>query len=61
MCRATRTRRTSSKAAQYVRQIQRLLGHKHLTTMALYTKVDTRGLAAVIRRCHPREKGVKWT
>ena len=43
-----------------VRQIQRLLGHKNLTTTALYTKVDTRGLAAVIRLCHPREKGVKW-
>lgn len=27
-----------------VRQIQRLLGHQHLTTTALYTKVDTRGL-----------------
>ncbi len=42
-----------------VRQIQRLLGHEHLTTTALYTKVDTRGLAAVIRRCHPRERGVE--
>jgi site-specific recombinase XerD len=43
-----------------VRQIQRLLGHKNLTTTALYTKVDTRGLAEVIRRCHPRERGVEW-
>lgn len=43
-----------------VREIQRLLGHRNLTTTALYTKVDTRDLAAVIRRCHPREKGVKW-
>jgi integrase/recombinase XerD len=43
-----------------VRQIQRLLGHEHLTTTALYTKVDTRGLAAIIRRCHPRERGVEW-
>ena len=42
-----------------IRQIQRLLGHQNLTTTALYTKVDIRGLAAVIRRCHPREKGVK--
>jgi len=39
-----------------VRQIQRLLGHQNLTTTALYTKVDTKGLAAVIRRCHPRER-----
>ena len=43
-----------------VRQIQRLLGHKNLTTTALHTKVDTLGLSEVIRRCHPREKGVKW-
>ncbi len=39
-----------------VRQVQELLGHKHLTTTALYTKVDTRGLAAMLRRCHPREQ-----
>jgi integrase/recombinase XerD len=39
-----------------VRQVQELLGHKHLTTTALYTKVDTRGLAAMLRRCHPRER-----
>ena len=39
-----------------VRQVQELLGHKHLTTTALYTKVDTRGLAVMLRRCHPREQ-----
>ncbi len=39
-----------------VREVQELLGHKDLTTTALYTKVDTRGLAAMLRRCHPREK-----
>jgi integrase/recombinase XerD len=39
-----------------VRQVQELLGHKHLTTTALYTKVDTRELAAMLRRCHPRER-----
>jgi site-specific recombinase XerD len=39
-----------------VRQVQELLGHKHLSTTALYTKVDTRGLAAMLRRCHPRER-----
>ena len=50
----------SQQGGANIREIQRLLGHRHLTTTALYTKVDTRGLAAVIRRCHPREKGVKW-
>jgi site-specific recombinase XerD len=40
-----------------VREIQKLLGHRHLTTTALYTRVDVRGLAAMIRRCHPRERG----
>jgi len=39
-----------------IREIQRLLGHKDLTTTALYTKVDIRALAAMIRRCHPRER-----
>jgi integrase/recombinase XerC len=42
-----------------VRQIQRLLGHRHLTTTALYTRVDVSGLLAMVRRCHPREKGLK--
>jgi len=39
-----------------VRHVQRLLGHKDLATTALYTKVDTRALAEVLRRCHPRER-----
>jgi integrase/recombinase XerD len=39
-----------------VREIQALLGHKDLSTTALYTKVDTRGLALMLRRCHPRER-----
>jgi integrase/recombinase XerD len=39
-----------------IREIQKLLGHRHLTTTALYTRVDTSGLQALIRRCHPREK-----
>jgi site-specific recombinase XerD len=40
-----------------VRHVQRLLGHKDLTTTALYTKVDTTQLARMIRR-HPREKAL---
>jgi site-specific recombinase XerD len=39
-----------------VREIQALLGHKELSTTALYTKVDTRDLDAMLRRCHPRDK-----
>ena len=39
-----------------VRHIQKLLGHKHLSTTALYTKVDTTALAGMLRRCHPRER-----
>jgi len=39
-----------------IREIQRLLGHKDLTTTALYTKVDVRALAAMIWLCHPRER-----
>jgi site-specific recombinase XerD len=39
-----------------VREIQKLLGHKRLGTTALYTKIDARGLAAMLRRSHPRER-----
>jgi site-specific recombinase XerD len=39
-----------------VREIQSLLGHKDLGTTALYMKVDTRGLRAMLDRCHPRQK-----
>ncbi len=39
-----------------VREVQELLGHRELSTTAIYTKVDTRGLAAMLRRCHPRER-----
>ena len=39
-----------------VREIQKLLGHKDLATTALYTKVDTRELAGMLQRCHPRER-----
>jgi site-specific recombinase XerD len=42
-----------------VREIQALVGHKELTTTALYTKVDARELGAMLRRCHPREKAAR--
>jgi site-specific recombinase XerD len=40
-------------------EIQKPLGHKDLTTTAVYTRVDVRSLAAMIRRCHPRERGLQ--
>jgi site-specific recombinase XerC len=36
-----------------VREIQKLLGHQDITTTAPYTEVDTRSLAAMLRRSHP--------
>ena len=39
-----------------VRQVQKLLGHKGLSTTAVYTRVDTSGLQGMLRRCHPRER-----
>jgi len=39
-----------------IREIQKLLGHRHLTTTALYTRIDVTSLAAMLRRSHPREK-----
>ncbi len=39
-----------------VRHVQKLLGHKDVSTTALYTKVDTSALAKVLQRCHPRER-----
>jgi len=39
-----------------VREIQELLGHEHLSTTALYTKVDTRGMRRMLTAFHPREK-----
>ena len=40
-----------------IREIQVLLGHKSLSTTALYAKVDSRHLAGMLHRCHPRERG----
>lgn len=39
-----------------VRQIQALLGHRHLSSTQVYTQVEVSDLREVIRRCHPREK-----
>ena len=37
-----------------VREIQQLLGHRRISTTALYTKLDVRGLARMLKKCHPR-------
>ena len=37
-----------------LRHVQALLGHRRLTTTALYTRVAVRDLCGVIARCHPR-------
>lgn len=42
-----------------VRAIQRLLGHKRITTTARYTRVEPREVARMLRRCHPRERRAK--
>jgi site-specific recombinase XerD len=39
-----------------IRQIQKLLGHRRLSSTEIYTHVDLGDLAEVISRCHPREK-----
>ncbi len=39
-----------------IRQIQKLLGHRKLSTTEIYTRVEIGDLAGVIARCHPREK-----
>jgi site-specific recombinase XerD len=40
-----------------IRQIQKLLGHRRLSSTEIYTHVELGDLAEVISRCHPREKG----
>ena len=37
-----------------IRHIQRLLGHRSLSTTERYTRVEVQDLREVIRRCHPR-------
>jgi integrase/recombinase XerD len=39
-----------------IRHIQKLLGHKKLSTTEIYTHVEIGDLQEVIKRCHPREK-----
>ncbi len=39
-----------------IRQIQKLMGHRRLSSTEVYTRVELSDLAEVIARCHPREK-----
>jgi integrase/recombinase XerD len=39
-----------------IRQIQKLLGHRRLSTTEIYTRVEIGDLQEVITRCHPRER-----
>jgi len=44
------------KGSASIRHVQELLGHKRLTTTALYTRVAIADLRQVIARAHPRER-----
>ncbi len=44
------------KGGADIRQIQKLLGHRRLSSTEVYTRVELTDLAEVIARCHPREK-----
>jgi integrase/recombinase XerD len=39
-----------------IRQIQKLLGHRRLSSTEVYTRVELTDLHEVIARCHPRDK-----
>lgn len=39
-----------------IRQIQKLLGHKRLSSTEVYTHVEIGDLQEVLTRCHPRER-----
>lgn len=40
-----------------LRHLQKFLGHSSTDTTTLYTRVEIGDLHAVLRRCHPRERG----
>jgi site-specific recombinase XerD len=42
-----------------VRHVQKLLGHSSIQTTAIYTHVDTKDLARVMEKAHPRERAWK--
>jgi site-specific recombinase XerD len=42
-----------------VRHVQKLLGHASVQTTAIYTHVNTKDLARVMEKAHPRERGWK--
>ncbi len=44
------------KGGADIRQIQKLLGHRAMSSTAIYTQVEIGDLKEVISRCHPREK-----
>ncbi len=39
-----------------IRHIQAILGHAHLSTTAIYTRVSIPGLCEVLERAHPGER-----
>jgi integrase/recombinase XerD len=42
-----------------IRHVQAILGHRQLESTAIYTRVEVADLRKVLRRCHPRERGVR--
>ncbi len=44
------------KGGADIRQIQKLLGHRRLSSTEIYTHVEVSDLAQVLDRCHPRGK-----
>lgn len=39
-----------------IRHIQSILGHEHLSSTQIYTRVEITDLKDVLKRCHPRER-----
>ncbi len=39
-----------------LRHVQAILGHAHLQSTAVYTRVNVRDLAQVLEQAHPRER-----